>query len=139
MVQYKSFFLITVIGLAVLFSGCLEKQEVTPIPTSTVTGTPTVMVTPFPEATPTGNKMLVKLDARRGFVPNIRTINAGDEIVWDNYNADTVTIISNDGLFDAGLLAYGKQYRYIFKKPGTYTFCLEQNKNLNGTIIVELK
>jgi len=137
MAQYKSFILITFIGLAVLFSGCLGKQEGTQIPT--VTSTPLVKVTPFPEATPTGNKTLVKLDSRRGFVPNIRTINAGDEIVWDNYNADTVTIVSNDGLFNARLLAYHKQYRYIFKKPGTYTFYLEQNKDLNGTIIVELR
>ncbi|MDP2767449.1 MAG: hypothetical protein Q8O41_08375 [Candidatus Methanoperedens sp.] len=139
MVQYKSIILITVIGLAVLFSGCIGKQEgtPTPIPTSTVTATPLVIVTPFPEATPTGNNTLVKLDSRRGFVPNIVTINAGDEIVWDNYYADTVTIVSNDGLFDARLLTYHQQYRYIFKKPGTYTFYLEQNQNLNGTIIVE--
>jgi hypothetical protein len=77
------------------------------------------------------------LDRRRGFVPNIVTINAGDEIVWDNYNADTVTLVSNDGLFDAKLLAYHQQYRYIFKKPGIYSFYLDQNKNLNCTIIVE--
>ncbi len=137
--KYKSIIFITAIWLAILFSGCIGKQEGTPTPTSTptVTATPFVMVTPYPEATPTGNKTLVKLDSRRGFVPNIVTINAGDEIVWDNYYADTVTIVSNDGLFDARLLAYHQQYRYIFKKPGTYTFYLEQNQNLNGTIIVE--
>ncbi len=56
--------------------------------------------------------------------------------MWDNYYADTITLISNDGLFDARLLAYHQQYRYIFKKSGSYSFSLE-NKNLNGTIIVE--
>lgn len=137
MVQYKSIIFITAIWLAVLFSGCIGEQEGTPGTTPTVTATPLVTVTPFPEATPTGNKTLVELDSRRGFVPNIVTINAGDEIVWDNYNADTVTLVSNDGLFDARLLAYHQQYRYIFKKPGIYLFYLGQNKNLNGTIIVE--
>ncbi len=139
--QFKTIIFITAIGLAILFSGCTGKQEGTPTPTSTptptATATPLVTVTTFPEATPTGNQTLVKLDSRRGFVPNIVTINAGDEIVWDNYYADTVTVVSNDGLFNAQLLAYHQQYRYIFKKPGTYTFYLEQNQSLNGTIIVE--
>ncbi|MCX9025451.1 MAG: hypothetical protein OIN85_05075 [Candidatus Methanoperedens sp.] len=137
--QFKTIILLAFIGLAILFSGCTGKQESTPTPTSTptVTATPLVTITPFPEATPTGNQTLVRLDSKRGFIPNIATINAGDEIVWDNYYADTVTIVSNDRLFDAQLLDYHQQYRYIFKKPGTYTFYLEQNQSLNGTIIVE--
>lgn len=137
--QIKAIILLTFIGLAILFSGCTGKQEGTPTPTSapTVTSTPIVTATPFPEATPTGNQTLVKLDSKRGFIPNNITINAGDEIVWDNYYADTVTIVSNDRLFDAQLLDYHQQYRYIFKKPGTYTFYLEQNQTLNGTIIVK--
>lgn len=137
--QIKAIILITFIGLAILFSGCTGKQEGTPTPTPapTVTSTPIVTATPFPEATPTGNQTLVKLDSKRGFIPNNITINAGDEIVWDNYYAETVTIVSNDRLFDAQLLAYHQQYRYIFKKPGTYTFYLEQNQTLKGTIIVK--
>jgi plastocyanin len=147
MVQYKNIIFITAIWLVVLFSGCIGNQQGTPTPIqtstpvstpiSTVTATPLATATQFPEATPTGNQTLVKLDSKRGFVPNIVTINAGDEIVWDNYYADTVTIISRDGLFNAQLLAYHQQYRYIFKKPGTYTFYFEQNQSLNGTIIVE--
>ncbi len=137
MVQFKSIFLITVLGLVVLFSGCTGKQGGTPTLTPTVTATPTITVTPFPEATPTGNRTLVKLDSNRGFVPRNLTIKAGDEIVWDNYYADTVTLVSNDSLFEAQILAYHQQLRYIFKKSGTYTFYLEQNKDLNGTIIVE--
>jgi plastocyanin len=139
MVQFKSIFLITILGLAVLFSGCTGKQEgtQTPTPTPTVTAAPIVTVTPVLEATPTGNKTLVRLDSNRGFVPKNLTINAGDEIVWDNYYADTVTLASNDRLFGAQILAYHQQYRYLFNKSGTYSFYLEQNKDLNGTIIVE--
>ena len=141
MVQFKTIILLSVIGLAILFSGCTGKPEGTPTPIQTSTPIPTTtatpLVTPLTEATPTGNQTLVKLDIKRGFVPNIVTINAGDEILWDNYYADTVTVVSNDGLFNAQLLAYHQQYRYIFKKPGTYTFYLEQNQSLNGTIIVE--
>ncbi|VVB94080.1 Cupredoxin-like domain protein [uncultured archaeon] len=141
MVQYKSIFFITFLGLVVFFSGCTGKQVGTPTPTltptPTVTVAQTVTVPTFPEATPTGNQTLVKLDSNRGFIPNNVTIKAGDEIVWDNYDTNTVTLASNDGFFDAQVLAYHQQYRYIFKKSGAYTFYLEQNKNLSGTIIVE--
>jgi plastocyanin len=143
MVKYKTIILLTVIGLAIVFSGCTGKPEGTPTPIqtstaiSTVTATPLATVTQFPETTPTGNQTLVKLDSRGGFIPINVTINTGDEIVWDNYNTDTVTIVSNDGLFDSQVLSYYQQYRYIFKKPGTYTFHLEQNQSLSGTIIVE--
>jgi hypothetical protein len=62
MVQYKTIILLTVIGIVILFSGCIGNQQVgtpapiptstplptsTPIPTSTVTATPLVTVTPL--------------------------------------------------------------------------------------------
>lgn len=100
--------------------------------TVTATSTPSVIV---PEVTPTGNGTQIKLDSRRGFIPDIQTVRAGDEVVWDNFDTVTVTLMSNDGLFDAKSLAYYQRYGYIFNKPGTYTFSLE-NRNLNGTIIV---
>lgn len=121
-----------------------QKAEVpkqTPTPGITETpATPVTTGTPIPvvtEVTPTGKKISVKLSYYRGFMPVIRNIKLGDEIVWENYEAETVTLVSNDGLFDAQLLAYGKQHRYIFKKLGTYSFYLKGNKNLNGTIVVE--
>jgi plastocyanin len=137
--QYKSFILITIIGLSVLFSGCTGKQEgLIPTVTPTVTSSPLEKATPFPEATPTGNKTPVKLDARRGFIPIIQTIEPGDEIVWNNIAVDTITLVSDDGLFNNQILSYDKQYRTIFRKIGKYNFHLENDKNLNGTVIVEI-
>lgn len=141
MVQYRSFIFIVIIGLAVLFSGCIGKQEGTLIPTVTPTVTNTTLekVTPFPEATPTGNKTPVKLDSRRGFIPMIQTIEPGDEIVWNNVGVDTITLVSDDGLFNNQILSDDKQYRTIFRKIGRYNFHLENYKNLNGTVIVEIR
>lgn len=118
-----------------------QKQvpEITPTPTATPEVTRTTVQptsTPLTEVTPTGNKTQVKLESRRGFIPNKRTIKPGDEIVWRNDGKETVTLVSNDGFFDAQLLAYDKEYRYLFKKPGTYSFYL-QGKDLKGTITVE--
>ncbi len=140
MVQFKSILFITLLWLTVLLSGCIEEKNsaavpttATPTTTATVTSTSSAIV---PEVASTGNGTQVKLDSRRGVIPNIQTIKLGDEVVWENSDTVTVLLVSNDGLFDAKPLAYYKQYRYIFKKPGTYTFTLG-NTGLNGTIIVE--
>ncbi len=140
MVRFKSILFITVIWLAILFSGCIgdktitEPAKTTPAITATAIATP--LMTPFPEVTPTGNVIPVKLNGARGFIPDVQTIEAGDEVVWDNFDPITITLVSNDGLFDAKLLGNYQHYRYVFPKPGTYTFSI-QNKNLTGTIIVE--
>ena len=140
MVRFKSVLFITVILLAVLLSGCVgnnnltETAKTTPAITATATDTP--LMTPLAEVTPTGNEIQVKLNGARGFILNIQTINAGDQVVWDNVDPITTTLVSNDELFEPQLLAYYKQYRYVFLKPGTYTFSL-LNQNLTGTIIVK--
>ncbi len=114
--------------------------DITPTPTATPEVTRTTVQptsTPVTEVTPTGNKTQVKLESRRGFIPNKQTIKPGDEIVWRNDGKETVTLVSKDGFFVDQLLAYDKEYRYLFKKPpGTYSFYLK-DKNLTGTIIVE--
>jgi plastocyanin len=140
MVRFKSILFITVIWLAVLLSGCVgdknitEPAKTTPAITATVTATP--LMTPLPQVTPTGNMIPVKLNGARGFIPDIQTIGAGDEVVWDNFDPITVTLVSNDGLFEAKVLGNYQQFRYVFPKTGTYTFSLK-NSNLTGTIIVE--
>ena len=140
MVRFKSILFITVIWLAVLLSGCVgdknitESAKTTPAITGVITATP--LMTPIPEVTSTGNEIPVKLNGARGFIPNIQTIKVGDQVVWDNFDPITVTLVSNDGLFDDKLLAYYQQYRYVFSKSGTYSFSLK-NKNVTGTIIVE--
>jgi plastocyanin len=94
-------------------------------------------MTPLPEGTPTGNAIQIKLDGARGFIPNITTIKPFDEVVWENIDSYAVTLVSNDRLFEANLLAFYQQYRYIFTKEGSYTFTIK-NKNLTGTIIVKI-
>ena len=105
MVQFKSILFITLLYLIVLLSGCIEEKNSTAVPT-TATPTITATVTSIssiidPEVASTGNGIQVKLDSRRGFIPNIQTIRAGDEVVWENFDTVTVSLVSNDGLFDA--------------------------------------
>lgn len=138
--RFKSILFITAISLAVLFSGCVGDKNITE-PSKTVPGitagaTATPLMTPLAEIISTGNMIQIKLSGARGFIPDVQTIKAGDEVIWDNFDPITVTLVSNDGLFDDKSLANYQQYRYVFPKPGTYTFSIK-NKNLTGTIIVE--
>ncbi|MCZ7396873.1 MAG: hypothetical protein ABOK23_04205 [Candidatus Methanoperedens sp.] len=136
--------ILIVILLAALFSGCVGGPQATPTPTPPPTTTPAVTATAAPSATatmlpgvtPTGKSILIKLDSQRGFSPATQTIQPGDEILWSDYDTETVTLISGDGLFVAQVLPYYAGYRYVFKTPGTYSFYLKENKNLTGTIIV---
>jgi len=107
-------------------------------PTATVTTTATS--TPVPAITPitlTGKQIPIKLDSDRGFYPTVQSIKPGDEIVFSNTQAETITLVSVDGIFDQKVLANGKKYNNIFNKSGNYTFYLKENKNLTGTIVVE--
>jgi plastocyanin len=138
MVRSKSILFITAIWLAILLSGCVGDKNITETAKTTpaITATDTPSETPLLEVTSNGNMILVKLDGIIGFIPNIQTVKEGDEVVWENFDRVTVILFSNDELFDAKLLVFYQQYRYVFSKPGTYTFSLK-NTNLNGTIIVE--
>ncbi len=104
------------------------------------TATPVATDTPVPEATPTGNKISVKIDSQRGFLSLIQgsiKIQPGDEVIFTNDGIHAVTLVSTEKLFEPESLDNDKQMNYIFKKTGTYGFYLEENKNLNGTIVVE--
>lgn len=121
------------------FPSSAPEQVESPKPTATVTVIQTTVQptrTPVAEVTPTGNKTRVKLDSRRGFIPNTKTIKLGDEIIWENSEAETVTLVSNNELFAEQILPYGKRANHTFKKTGTYSFNLK-DKNLKGTITVE--
>jgi plastocyanin len=104
------------------------------------TATPVVTDTPVPEATPTGEKISVKLDSQRGFFSLIQgsvKIQPGDEVIFTNDGTYAVTLVSAEKLFEPKSLDNDKRMNYIFKKTGTYGFYLKENKNLNGTIVVE--
>ncbi len=121
------------------FPSSVPEQVESPKPTATATVTQTTVQptrTPVAEVTPTGNKIRIKLDSRRGFSPDTKTIKLGDEIIWENSEAETVTLVSNNELFAEQILPYGKRANHTFKKTGTYSFNLK-DKNLKGTITVE--
>lgn len=126
-----------------LYPGTTKTIENIPQPTVTPETTQTTVQptsTPVPEVTPTGKTPGIKLDRDRGFLSLINDtlkINPGDNVIWTNDGSDALTLVSSDGLFEDRLLNNGKRTNYTFMKTGTYSFYLKENKNLNGTIVVE--
>ncbi len=107
---------------------------------TSTTATPVITDTPVPEATPTGKKISVKLDSQRGFFSLIQgsvKIQPGDEVIFTNDGTYAVTLVSAEKIFEPKSLDNDKRMNYIFKKTGTYDFYLKEDKNLNGTIVVE--
>ncbi len=85
MVQFKSIVFITVIGLVVLFSGCMEKQGGTPTPTPTITVTSTVTAIPVtPIVTVTTPKQYSSANAS-GITNSI-----------NNFTFKTYSVLSNE-------------------------------------------
>ncbi len=107
------------------------------VATSTPVPTVPVQVVPINTYTVPAGRIFIKLDRYRGFVSVTQPIKAGDEVIWTNDGTHSITLISADSLFEPKFLDSGKRASYVFKKPGTYGFYLDENKNLKGTITVE--
>ncbi len=148
------------IGLAILVIGGLiwafflypaapkqltSTSALSPTPTPAITAavvTPVVTAMQVPEVTltPTGKKIVIRLDGVRGFFSLIQgtvKIQPGDDVVFTNEGTYAITLVSADNLFEPYFLNNDKRMNYIFYKTGTYGFYLKENKNLNGTVIVE--
>jgi len=127
----------------VFFMNPAEQEQVDnspkPTPDQVITQTPaeTSKSTPAPEVTSTGKQISIKLETKRGITPKTATIKSGDEVVWTNDGTYAVTLVSSDGLFEDKFLNNAKRTTYIFMKSGTFSFYLQHDKNLAGTVVVE--
>lgn len=69
------------------------------------------------------------------------TINAGDTVVWINYDPKDwpITIVSEQGLWkhDEAYLKYSyRKFNHTFTEPGTYNVYIKENDKLHQTIVV---
>lgn len=107
----------------------------TPVPTPvpTFTPTPTVEITKTPEptptpepvviATPTGRKVTTRIMNSR-FTELNKQINAGDKLIWQNYDESLYTIVDVDGKIGNLTLGQLKDATFIFNTTGDYKFGL---------------
>lgn len=70
------------------------------------------------------------------FSPASVTINAGDTIVFTNFDSvgHTATKL---GTFDTGILTEGKSKSIVFDQKGTFDYICDPHPYMRGTVIVE--
>jgi plastocyanin len=71
------------------------------------------------------------------FKPAQLTIPAGTKVVWINKGKKAHTVVSNDKLFDSGLVNVGAEFSHTFTTPGTYAVHCAPHAKMKGQIVVQ--
>jgi plastocyanin len=72
------------------------------------------------------------------FIPSRLEINAGDIVMWRNYQESSVfTLTSKERLFEDQKLVHGKTLEYAFNEPGSYSFDVKGYPQMEMTITVK--
>jgi plastocyanin len=71
------------------------------------------------------------------FKPAQLTIPVGTKITWVNKGKKAHTVVSDDKLFDSGLVNVGAEFTHTFTKPGTYAVHCAPHAKMKGQIVVQ--
>ena len=70
------------------------------------------------------------------FQPVQLTVAAGTKVTWVNKGSKAHTVVSNDKLFDSGLVSVGGDFSHKFDAPGTYLYHCAPHAKMVGRIVV---
>jgi plastocyanin len=71
------------------------------------------------------------------FRPSLLTVPAGTKVTWVNKGSKAHTVVSNDKLFDSGLVNIDGEFSHTFDTPGTYLYHCAPHAKMIGQIIVK--
>ncbi|HEX7315063.1 MAG TPA: plastocyanin/azurin family copper-binding protein [Pyrinomonadaceae bacterium] len=71
------------------------------------------------------------------FLPAQLTVAAGTKVTWVNKGSKAHTVVSNDKLFDSGLVNVGGEFSHTFDAPGTYLYHCAPHAKMIGQIVVK--
>lgn len=71
------------------------------------------------------------------FQPALLTVPAGAKVTWVNKGSKAHTVVSNDKLFDSGLVNVGGEFSHTFDAPGTYSYHCAPHAKMIGQIVVK--
>jgi plastocyanin len=108
-----------------------QEEEVTPAPTEEVTPTQTEE-----DVQSTENSVVIRESV---FYPETLELSTGETVVWKNLNKPkrSLTLVSEEGLFENLLLGYGRSFSYTFNDAGEYTFKLDEIPGTELTVTVK--
>ncbi|MFZ3058997.1 MAG: hypothetical protein WA102_04580 [Candidatus Methanoperedens sp.] len=95
----------------------------TPIITITATPTPTPTPEPEIEVTPTGHVVTTRIYNEYFGNPTLK-INAGDTVLWDNWDETTYTLVEKNNTIANITVRDSKKANNTFNRTGDYTFRL---------------
>jgi plastocyanin len=68
--------------------------------------------------------------------PATLKVRRGDTVVWTNKDPFPHTATA-PGVFDSGVIAAGKSWRFTARRAGTYPYVCTLHSNMKGTLEVE--
>ncbi len=71
------------------------------------------------------------------FLPAQLNVAAGTKVTWVNKGSKAHTVVSNDKLFDSGLVNVGGEFSHTFDAPGTYLYHCAPHAKMIGRIVVQ--
>ena len=71
------------------------------------------------------------------FRPAQLTVAAGTKVTWVNKGSKAHTVVSNDKLFDSGLVNVGGEFSHTFDAPGTYLYHCAPHAKMVGRLVVK--
>jgi len=71
------------------------------------------------------------------FRPMLLNVAAGTKVTWVNKGSKAHTVVSNEKLFDSGLVNIGGEFSHTFDAPGTYSYHCAPHAKMIGQIVVK--
>ena len=71
------------------------------------------------------------------FQPALLNVPAGTKVIWVNKGSKAHTVVSNDKLFDSGLVNVGGEFSHTFDAPGAYSYHCAPHAKMIGQIVVK--
>jgi plastocyanin len=71
------------------------------------------------------------------FHPALLTVPVGTKVTWVNKGHKAHTVVSNDKLFDSGLVNIDGEFSHTFDAPGTYLYHCAPHAKMIGQIVVK--
>jgi plastocyanin len=70
------------------------------------------------------------------FAPDALSTEVGQSVKWTNQDSTPHTVTADDGAFDSGSLARGKEFSFAFDQAGTHAYHCNIHPNMKGTVTV---
>lgn len=132
----KNIWIISIVGMLVLISGCAYQQKTEMPPTATPTVAETPAITPTPAMTQAQTPATASVEIKSfAFNPATLTISKGTIVTWTHQDTAPHTVTENGNVFDSGRLTQGQTFSHTFNVAGTFEYHCSIHPSMKGKVI----